>query len=193
MKLIEIQNLCKAYEKKNVFDNLNMMIPEKGIVLLKGQNGTGKSTILKILSKMVKYEAGIINYNDPLFFQKSAFLLDIPIMLDNLNFKDNMNLVGSLLKMPKEIVQTSIFQYQKIFNLPTNTLYGNYSLGMKKKAEIARTLIYEPEYIFWDEPFNSLDNESIDTIFKIVDHSKLFFIISHEDYFDKIADEIIRL
>lgn len=192
--LIEIKNLKKSFKNKIVLDNINLAIPEKGIVLLKGKNGTGKSTFLKIISKLIKKESGIINYYDDLFFQKSSFLLDLNILIDDLSFEDNMQLIGSILKMDKIEVEKKIAFYQDLFSLPRKEFYKNYSLGMKKKAELARTLINDPPYIFWDEPFNSLDQETVKIILdEILDKTKLYFIITHEDYLDEIADEILVL
>lgn len=192
MNLIEIIKLKKEYGQKTVFENLDLIIPDKGIILLKGENGIGKSTLFKILSNMVNYEAGIINYHDPDFFKKSSFLLDIPIFLESLNFKDNMSLVGSFLNLSSGEVSEKVNYFQAKFDLPNETLYGDYSLGMKKKAEIARTLIDKPDYLFWDEPFNSLDEKTIEFLVKeILDTEKLFCIITHEHYLDEKATQII--
>lgn len=60
MNIIEIIKLKKEYNRNIVFENLDLIIPNKGIILIKGVNGVGKSTIFKILSKMVKYESGIL-------------------------------------------------------------------------------------------------------------------------------------
>ncbi|MDO5615478.1 MAG: ATP-binding cassette domain-containing protein [Cruoricaptor ignavus] len=194
MNIIEIQHLKKVYNRKNIFENLNIEIPNKGIVLLKGDNGKGKSTLLKIIAKMIKSDFGTIKYNDTQFFHKSGFLLDTPILLENLNFADNISLIGNLLKLKNDDIQNSILKYQEIFDLPTKTLYKDFSLGMKKKAEIARTLINNPHYIFWDEPFNSLDKMSIDIILnEILDINKLFFITTHENYLDEKSDKIINM
>lgn len=192
--LIEIKNLNKSFKNIVVLDNVNISIPESGIVLLKGRNGTGKSTLFKIISKFIKKDSGLITYGDDLFFEKSGFLLDVDILIGDLSFEDNMQLIGGILKMDKVEVERKIAFYQDLFSLPRKEFYKNYSLGMKKKAELARTLINDPQYIFWDEPFNSLDPESSKIIVdQILDKSKLFFIITHEDYLDKIADEIIVL
>ena len=105
-----------------------------------------------------------------------------------------MQLIGSILKMEKVEVEKKIAFYQNLFSLPRKEFYKNYSLGMKKKAELTRTLINNPQYIFWDEPFNSLDQESVKIILdQILDKNKLYFIITHEDYLDEIADEILTL
>lgn len=192
--LIEIKNLNKSFKNTVVLDNVNLTIPEKGIVLLKGRNGTGKSTLLKIISKFIKMDSGLITYGDDLFFEKSGFLLDVDILIDDLSFEDNMQLIGGILKMDKVEVEKKIAFYQELFSLPRKEFYKNYSLGMKKKAELARTLINYPQYVFWDEPFNSLDQESVKIIVdQILDKNKLFFIVTHEDYLDKITDEIILL
>ena len=192
--LIEIKNLNKSFKNTVVLDNVNLTIPEKGIVLLKGRNGTGKSTLLKIISKFIKKDSGLVTYGDDLFFEKSGFLLDVNILIDDLSFEDSMQLIGGILKMDKVEVEKKIAFYQELFSLPRKEFYKNYSLGMKKKAELARTLINDPQYIFWDEPFNSLDQESVKIIVdQILDKNKLFFIVTHEDYLDKITDEIILL
>ncbi len=193
MNIVEITELKKKYANRIIFEGLNIDIPEKGIILLKGKNGIGKSTLLKIISKMTKYDSGFVNYKDPCFFEKSAFLLDIPIFLESLNFRDNMELVGSLLKISQDDVNKNIAEYGELFSLPPNTLYGEFSLGMRKKAEIARTFINDPKYIFWDEPFNSLDEQSIKIVCeKLINKSKLYFVISHERYLDEKATRIIE-
>jgi ABC-2 type transport system ATP-binding protein len=190
--LIEIRNLRKLFKTKVVFKSLDLDIPEKGIVLIKGKNGAGKSTLLKIISKFIKKDSGEIIYNDPLFFKKSSFLLDEKIMIDSLTFEDNMMLVGSILKMKKDDVDQSISFYKDLFHLPDSEYYGNFSLGMKKKAEIARTLLGDPKYIFWDEPFNSLDTQSVNLIMEqVINDKKLFLIITHENILDSIATDII--
>lgn len=192
--LIEIKNLNKSFKNRVVLDNVNFDIPEKGIILLKGKNGTGKSTLLTIISKFIKKDSGLITYSDDRFFEKSGFLLDVNILIDDLSFEDNMQLIGSILKMEKVEVEKKIAFYQNLFSLPRKEFYKNYSLGMKKKAELTRTLINNPQYIFWDEPFNSLDQESVKIILdQILDKNKLYFIITHEDYLDEIAHEILIL
>ena len=192
--LIEIKKLNKSFKNIVVLDNVNLTIPEKGIVLLKGRNGTGKSTLLKIISKFIKKDSGLITYNDDRFFENCGFLLDINILIDDLSFEDNMKLIGGISKMDKVEVEKKIIHYQDLFSLPRKEFYKNYSLGMKKKAELVRTLINDPKYVFWDEPFNSLDQESVKIILdQILDKSTLFFIITHEDYLDEIADEILVL
>lgn len=103
-----------------------------------------------------------------------------------------MSLVGSLLNLSSGEVSEKVNYFQKKFDLPNETLYGDYSLGMKKKAEIARTLIDKPDYLFWDEPFNSLDEKTIEFVVKeILDTEKLFCIITHEHYLDERATQII--
>ncbi len=192
--LIEVKNLTKSFEDKVVLKNLNINIPDSGVVLLKGKNGAGKSTFLKILSKFIRKDSGKINYHDSKFFQNSSFLLDEKIMIDSLTFEDNMKLVGAIVKMSKDEVSDRINYFKELFSLPNQEYYGNFSLGMKKKAEIARTLINDPKYIFWDEPFNSLDEESVKIVLeKILDRNKLFFIITHENHLDEIADKILFL
>ncbi|AZI32640.1 ATP-binding cassette domain-containing protein [Kaistella carnis] len=192
--LIEIKNLNKSFKNRVVLDNVNFDIPEKGIILLKGKNGTGKSTLLTIISKFIKKDSGLITYSDDRFFEKSGFLLDVNILIDDLSFEDNMQLIGSILKMEKVEVEKKIAFYQNLFSLPRKEFYKNYSLGMKRKAELTRTLINNPQYIFWDEPFNSLDQESVKIILdQILDKNKLYFIITHEDYLDEIAHEILIL
>lgn len=187
--LIKVRGLTKNYGDKKVLNNLDLDIPERGIVLLKGANGAGKSTLIKIISKFTKYDSGMIRYSDARFFQKSSYLLDQPILLDNLTFHDNIEFIGNLLKLDRAFVKTQADQFSALFQLPTDLYYGNYSLGMRKKAEIARTLLGDPSYIFWDEPFNSLDHESVSLIIdKVINKKKLFFIVTHHEALDNISE-----
>ncbi len=192
--LIRIRNLQKKFGDKTPLKFPDLDIPEKGIILLKGRNGAGKSTLIKLIAQFIRPDCGSVEYTDVNFHGNAAFLLDQPILLSNLNFRDNLSFVGNLLKINSSVIEKQIQFYSALFTLPESVYYSEYSLGMKKKAELARTLFHNPKYIFWDEPFASLDTESI-TLLKdeILDKNKLFFISTHDNILDSAADEILQL
>ncbi|WP_125783133.1 ATP-binding cassette domain-containing protein [Pseudoalteromonas rubra] len=166
-----IKNLLNPKkEKKRVVDTVSFEIKENEKVSLLGHNGCGKSTMMKMLSGIIKPTEGSIKINglDPfknrkklyeftgvLFAQKSFLYPDLSI-------KDCLDLYSSIHKQSKAHFQNRLnvlddyLELKSFFDQPVRTL----SFGQRMRGEIASALIHDPSVVFLDEPTVGLDLET---------------------------------
>ena len=190
---IEVKNLTKTYKIKNHADdksifrqlssrysvltavnNISFTIPTGNIVGFIGANGAGKSTTIKMLTGILTPDCGTISINGlnyrknrrqimmkigVVFGQRSVLCWDIPII-------DSLKLFKDMYYIPENIYKDNIELFTDILDLsefickPPRLL----SLGQRMKADLAATLLYNPEILFLDEPTIGIDVLSKDKI-----------------------------
>lgn len=169
MNTIEVVNISKRFKSLQVLDNLNKRFESSKIYGLTGRNGSGKSVFLKIICGFYKPTSGTILYNgkvveDSLKFPfKLRAFIEKPSFINYLTGYENLLLLS---KINKTIGEQEILTTLQLVNLVKvkDKIYKEYSFGMRQKLAIAATLMENPEVIILDEPFNGVDNESIDKI-----------------------------
>lgn len=159
MNAIEIKNLCKAYKEFEIKD-FNLTLPGGYILGLIGENGAGKSTIIKMLLDIVKKDSGSIS----LLGKDSSDLRlakeDIGVVLDEIGINDCFNAVN-VGKMMKRIYKNwdmkKYYSLLKDFSVPDNKKFKDLSKGMKMKLGIAVALSHNPKLLILDEVTAGLD------------------------------------
>ena len=157
---IEVKNLVKAFGEKKVIDDVSFKVNDGEILAIVGFSGSGKSTILKLISGLVEKDSGEIITSDgdiALVFQYSA-LFDSLTVYDNIAFalherKDLRKKYTE--KEIREIVneKLGLVGLKGIENLFPSELSG----GMQKRVSFARAIVTEPKVILYDEPTAGLD------------------------------------
>ncbi len=177
-RVIKVRNISKTINKKKILDNINFDVYEGEIVGLVGKNGTGKSTLLKIMTGLYSYDEGEIyyyNYNLKTDYEKAmsivGTLIENPDMYSNLTGKKNLEIFKSMFKgidegTIEEIVR--IVEMEKYLGKKFKT----YSLGMKERLGIASSLINKPKILILDEPTNGLDREGVKNTMKLLKELK---------------------
>ena len=157
---IEVKNLTKIYGDKKVLDDISFKVDDGEILAIIGFSGSGKSTVLKLISNLVEKDEGEILTSDgdiAFVFQYSA-LFDSLTVYDNIAFalherKDlkknySENEISRIVKEKLELVGL-----RGIENLYPSELSG----GMQKRVSFARAIVTEPQVILYDEPTAGLD------------------------------------
>lgn len=185
MKKISCQNLSFSMGKNTLFDNVSFEINEKDIIALVGENGVGKTTLLKLICSLIKSK----NINNNLSI---SFMFSNKCFYPYLTGYQNLLYFASL----ENISVKKIDKYLKLLELYNNKdkLYKKYSLGMKQKLAICLTLIKDKDLYIFDEPLNGLDPKSIIIFNNIIndlkENNKTIIISSHIlkelDYANKI-------
>lgn len=206
--MLEVCNLKKSFKNNKVLDNVNFILNPGEIVCLLGKNGSGKTTIINCILKMLKQDNGkilldgldIYEYDSKKYFSKVSSLLESSINVYNyltamenieyfsglLNIEINYNYINSLLD------KFSLYEFK-------DKNVGTYSLGMRQKLAIIISLLSEPKILLLDEPTLGLDIESKISIIKIlkdlaINKNISILITTHQiDVVEKINGRIILL
>lgn len=200
---IEIKNLSKDFKKVNILNSINLTLESGTIYGLIGRNVTGKSVFLKTLCGFYYPSSGEIlfdgkNYSaNNLYPDNLRALIEKPSFMPNLTGYENLELLASI---QNKIGKSEIEETLKKVNLfeEKDKKYSKYSLGMKQKLGIAQVLMENPEIIILDEPFNAIEEETVNKIKNILleekSKGKLIILSSHiKDDINSLADIILTM
>ena len=166
-KILECENLCKHFGKKQILKDVSFEIDEGDILAFIGPNGSGKTTTIKLILGLQSIDKGkvLINgYNVEKDFvkaiEKVGAIVENPDTYMYLSGWQNLKLVASLYK---GITDEEIMDIVRQVDLEgrIHDKVSKYSLGMRQRLGIARALINKPNILILDEPTNGLDPEGI--------------------------------
>ena len=192
MNLLTIEHLTKAYTERKLFDDTDFSIQEGDKIGIIGINGTGKSTLLKILAGQEEPDAGKVTKGKKVqirfltqqqTFPEHMTALDA-VMEGNQNewnawtLESDAKTMLNLLKVPN-------------FNQPMSELSG----GQKKRVALAQVLLSEADILILDEPTNHLDNAMSEWLEDYLTNSKSAVVmVTHDRYFlDRVSNRIVEL
>jgi ABC-2 type transport system ATP-binding protein len=189
--LIKIKNLTKIYENLTAVDNLSLDIEDNEIFGLLGPNGAGKTTVIHMLATLLKPTSGSASVNGFDILRDSSkvrssigIVFQVPSSDDLLTGYENLKIHAFLYGVPAEIREKRINDALDLVGLTErkNDQVKKYSGGMRRRLEIARGLIHEPNVLFLDEPTLGLDPSSRETMWeyiqKMVKEKKLTIILT---------------
>lgn len=175
--MIQIRNLTKKYEKLTAVDDLSLDIGENEIFGLLGPNGAGKTTVIHMLATLLKPTSGSATVNNFDIIKESAkvrasigIVFQVPSSDDLLTGYENLKIHAFLYGVPSHIREKRINDALELVGLVErkNDQVKKYSGGMRRRLEIARGLIHEPNVLFLDEPTLGLDPTSRETMWKYI-------------------------
>lgn len=177
---IVIKNLSKTYEDKEVLQDLNLSVPTGNIFGLIGPNGAGKSTLIGILTGLLDFNKGQIlikgleykEDNELEIKQRIASVLQPPLLFEHFTSQDFLNYICDIYTIEEtgradkiasllDYLGLTEFEHAKINKL---------SSGSRKKLSFCAAILSEPEILFLDEPFESIDVISIGRMKTILKH-----------------------
>jgi len=185
---LDVQNLTKSFGAQVLFKDISFSIAEGQHVGLVAQNGTGKSTLLSILTGKEGYDSGSIIYRNDLrvgMLEQSPHFDPEESVLDAcFNHEGN----------PERLLKAKqILTMLKLYNLEQPM--GQLSGGQQKRVALANVLILEPDFLILDEPTNHLDLEMIEWLEGYLSRgNKTIFMVTHDRYFlDNVCNTILEL
>ncbi len=210
--ILNIKNLSKSFGKNRIFKDANIEIKQNRLMLLRGSNGSGKSTFLKMIMGLEQPSSGKILFhseeiNQLKVFERSirgiSFMPQNYFLLEKNTVQENINLIEEILhdrvnRYCKSL--SSHEKYKKIFDFTTlyPQIVETLSRGEKRKLEFWITLLASNKLILLDEPFSAWDKNSAQYGFELIQEMKdKITIIMVEHGFDrdlnKIADSIFEI
>ena len=167
--MIKIDNLTKYFGENKALDIKQLQIAEGSIVGLIGNNGAGKTTMLRLILDLCKANSGSVLSagKDVSKFEEwkeyTGSFLDSGYLIDFLTPEEYFNLIAELNHITKEDIQLRLSKFDAFMNgeiLGKKKIIKNYSGGNKQKIGIVAAMIVNPKVLLLDEPFNFLDPSS---------------------------------
>lgn len=160
---IETKKLKKIYGEQIAVNDVNLHIPKGHIYGLLGRNGAGKTSIMKLLLRLISATSGeVYIFGQPVvkrerkLFQRMGAIIEAPGFYSNLTGTENLEIFAKLRGVTKP---HAVEHALELVGLPykDKKIFGEYSLGMKQRLGIANAVMHDPELLILDEPINGLD------------------------------------
>ncbi len=202
---IQVEGLQKSYEKLHVLKGVDFEVERGSIFALLGSNGAGKTTIVKILTTLLKQDGGTAAVNGfdvaakPEQVRESISLTGQFAAVDEvLTGRENLIMIARLrhLKNPRQVAHELLERFG--LAEAADRRVSTYSGGMRRRLDIAMSLVGKPQVIFLDEPTAGLDPEARLEVWKTVkelaDHGTTVFLTTqYLDEAEQLANRIAIL
>lgn len=165
--IIKVREIKKSYKDIEVLKGVDFEVEQGGIFALLGWNGTGKTTMIKIMATLLKADAGSVVINgldiekNPGEVRDSISLTGQFAAIDEiLTGRENLQMIAKLrhIKNPNAVADELIKRFG--MSEAADHRVGTYSGGMKRRIDIAMSFVGNPKIIFLDEPTTGLDPEA---------------------------------
>ncbi|MDD3106574.1 MAG: ABC-F family ATP-binding cassette domain-containing protein [Bacilli bacterium] len=189
--IVNLESVSKNYGMKTLFSNINLTIEEKDKIGIIGNNGTGKTTLLKVIAGTEEPDFGRVIYGP---------LIKISFLSQNLELNEEMTVYeqaisdydGKLDELQDHEVKSALTKLGLTnWNVKVSTLSG----GQKRRLALAKTLIRPADLLILDEATNHLDGEMILWLEKfLLKFPKSLLMVTHDRYFlERIVNKIVEL
>ena len=199
--MLLINNLSFSRNETKIFENLNLSLSNKKIIQIKGRNGSGKTTFLKVILNILEpYNGEIIwkgknikkNIFD--FYKQTTFIMDNNTSTRELSVEDNINFWRGL--SSSKLNNEEIFELLNKLNIEKyyKTKVKYLSSGERKKLELIRLILEQKKLWVLDEPFNHLDDLSIEILNQtFLDHANNDGMILFASHYDPMINNLETL
>jgi ABC-2 type transport system ATP-binding protein len=201
---VEVEDLVKTYGSTRALDGVTLQVPEGRVLGLLGPNGAGKTTTVRVLTTLLRPDSG------------RATVLDIDVLKhpdrlrrvigvagqyaavdELLTGRENLVLVGRLYHLPRAQITRRADELLERFELTdaASRVVGGYSGGMRRRLDLAASLVNRPRVLFLDEPTTGLDPRSRLRLWEVIedlvrDGTTLLLTTQYLEEADRLADRI---
>lgn len=209
--MIEFKNIKKSYKSKTILENFNLNIDSGKLVVLIGASGCGKTTLLKMINRLISITEGEILINgkninnmDPIELRRGiGYVIQQTGLFPHMTVKENVEIIPKLMKKSESEIEQKTIELLNMVGLnPKEYLYrypAELSGGQQQRVGVARAFAADAEIILMDEPFSALDpitrTELQEQLFNIQkEYNKTIVFVTHDmDEAINIADMICIL
>lgn len=199
-EVLQISNLCKSYEKLKAVNNLSLKVKKGELFAFLGINGAGKSTTISMICGSLKKDSGTIVVcgkeieEDEMFIKnKIGVVFQNSVLDQSLSVYDNLKYRASLYDITGERFIKRYNELSKMFDLKEieKQKVSKLSGGQRRRVDIARAIIHNPEFLILDEPTTGLDPQTRKKLWKVIrdlreNYNMTVFLTTH--YMEEAAD-----
>lgn len=193
--MLQINDLCKSFDDKCLFNNFNLSVDDGEFVVFKGESGCGKTTLLHMIGGLEKPDSGTIlfngnNINDRKYVQKYlknevGFLFQNFALIERKKVYDNLNIVKKQIRSQYSIDE--VLEYVGLSEKKYTEVY-KLSGGEQQRIALARLMLKKCSIILADEPTGSLDSKNAERVIEILSdfnkNGKTIIMVTHSDIVD---------
>jgi ABC-2 type transport system ATP-binding protein len=204
---VNARGITKTFGDRVVLDHVDLAVEAGSVLALLGPNGAGKTTLVRILATLVHPDAGTATVaghdllTDPLGVKRSIGLTGQYVAIDEvLTGRENLEMMAELLHLPRRVARSRVTDLLGEFELldAADRRTKTYSGGMRRRLDLAISLIETPQLLFLDEPTTGLDPASRDqlwvTVRRLVDGGiTVLLTTQYLEEADQLADGIALL
>jgi ABC-2 type transport system ATP-binding protein len=202
---IEARGLVKRYGDKAALDGVDIDVPRGSVCALLGPNGAGKTTAVRVLTTLTEPDAGTARVaghdiaSNPVEVRRSIGLAAQDATVDGLlTGHENLTMIGELHHLGRRPARVRADELLEQFALTDarDRLAREYSGGMRRRLDLAATLVAEPAVLFLDEPTTGLDPRARNDLWDVLEHlvdsgATLLLTTQYLEEADRLADDII--
>lgn len=201
--MIQLQNVTKRIKENTVLDNVSYTFKSGFVYGLYGQNGSGKTMLLRAVSGLINLDSGSIFIDGEKLHDKIEFPPETGIVIENMELlpecsaKRNLQMLAKIKNIADE--KDIIFSLERVGLDPdSDKKVKKFSLGMKQRLNIAQAIFENQKIILLDEPTNALDEDAVQLIYKIIREEKsrgatIIVATHHKEDLKEVCDVILKI
>lgn len=201
--MIQLQNVTKRIKENTVLDNVSYTFKSGFVYGLYGQNGSGKTMLLRAISGLINLDSGSIFIDVEKLHDKIEFPPETGIVIENMELlpecsaKRNLQMLAKIKNIADE--KDIIFSLERVGLDPdSDKKVKKFSLGMKQRLNIAQAIFENQKIILLDEPTNALDEDAVQLIYKIIREEKsrgatIIVATHHKEDLKEVCDVILKI
>ena len=193
--MIKVSDLSKVIDKKTILRDINISFEKGKIYGIIGRNGCGKTMLLRAICGLVTPTRGTVEYKHGTTF---GALIESPGFMFEYSGLFNLQYLASLNNKVNNVTLINLLKEFDLYEARHKDV-KKYSLGMQQKLGIIQAIMECPDVIILDEPFNALDNDSLEFVKKKLEDIKsegetIIIVASHDkSTVDEICDVLLKM
>lgn len=201
---ISVERVSKSFGKVQALNEISLNVDPGTIFALLGPNGSGKTTIVRILTTLLRPDSGTAHVGDYNVVRDGQSVRSIiglagqyPAVDENLTGRENLEMIGQLYHIGKQKARTRSDELLEIFELTDagNRRVKTYSGGMRRRLDLSATLVASPPILFLDEPTTGLDPRSRLGLWEVISQqakscNTVFLTTQYLEEADRLANKI---
>ncbi len=204
MNAFEVTNLTKTFENVTAVDNASFIVPERSVFGLIGRNGAGKTTSLRMMMNIFQPDSGEIIFRGQKvgqdFKDSTGYLPEERGLYKKMKVLETLLFLSELKGKKGKDITKKAEEYLKRFDLSDrkNSKIEDLSKGNQQKVQFIATILHDPEFLIFDEPFSGLDPINTDLLKQIIlemkEEGKVIIFSTHlMDFAEKMCDNIAMI
>ena len=201
--MIQLQNVTKRIKENTVLDNVSYTFKSGFVYGLYGQNGSGKTMLLRAISGLINLDSGSIFIDGEKLHDKIEFPPETGIVIENMELlpecsaKRNLQMLAKIKNIADE--KDISFSLERVGLDPdSDKKVKKFSLGMTQRLNIAQAIFENQKIILLDEPTNALDEDAVQLIYKIIREEKsrgatIIVATHHKEDLKEVCDVILKI